>query len=132
LQAGGADLDASGLDRSITIARSVPSITNVSIVKSANGFEIHVTGYSTPRELTEADLTFTAAAGANLQTTSVTEGLTAVAQQWYQSATSAQYGSQFILVLPFTASQGSISAVGSVTVKLKNSEGISPGASANF
>jgi hypothetical protein len=131
LQAGGADLDASGLDRSITIARSVPSFT-VSVVKSANGFEIHVTGYSTPRELTEADLTFTAAAGANLQTTSVTEGLTAVAQQWYQSATSGQFGSQFILVLPFTASQGSISAVGSVTVKLKNSQGISPGTSANF
>ena len=129
LQAGGADLDASGLDRTITIARSVPSITNVSIVKSANGFEIHVTGYSPPRELIEADLTFAAAAGANLQTTSVTEGLSAVGQQWYQSATSVQYGSQFILVLPFTASQGSISAVGSMTVKLKNSQGISPGAS---
>jgi hypothetical protein len=132
MHAGGADLDASGLDRTITIARSAPSITNVSIVKTANGFEIHVTGYSTPRELTEADLTFTPASGANLQTTSVTEGLTAVGQQWYQNASSAPFGSQFILVLPFTTSQGSISAVSSVTVKLKNSQGISGGAGANF
>jgi hypothetical protein len=55
-----------------------------------------------------------------------------VGQQWYQNASSAQFGSQFILVLPFTTSQGSISAVSSVTVKLKNSQGISGGAGANF
>jgi hypothetical protein len=130
LQTGGADL--LDFDRTITIARSAPSITNVSVVKNATGFEIHVTGFSTPRELTEADLTFTPAAGANLQTTSVTEGVTAVGQQWYQGSSSAQFGSQFILVLPFTASQGSISAVASVTVQLKNSVGTSPGTTTNF
>ena len=130
LQTGGADLR--DFSQTVTIARSAPTITNVAVVKSGSGFQIQVTGYSTPRELTEADLTFTPATGANLVTTSVTEGLTAVGQQWYQSASSGQFGSQFILILPFTASQGSISTVGSVTVKLKNSVGISPGATANF
>jgi large repetitive protein len=131
LQAGGADLPAIP-DHSIAIARSAPVITNVAVVTSSNGFQIQVTGYSTPRELTEADVKFTAAAGASLTTTSVTESLTTVGSQWFQSAGSVQYGSQFVLVLPFTASQGNIDAVASVTVTLKNSTGASPSSSANF
>jgi hypothetical protein len=131
LQAGGADLPPPA-NRSIAIARSAPAITKVALVTSANGFQIQVTGYSTPRELTEADVKFTAAAGASLTTTSVTESLTAVGSKWYESAGSEQYGSQFVLALPFTASQGNINAVASVTVTLKNSAGTSSSASANF
>lgn len=116
----------------ITIARTAPTITAVSVSTSSNTLQVQVTGYSTPRELTEADLTFTAASGASLQTTSAIIDLTAVGKQWFESSASAQYGSQYILVLPFTATQGSISAVASVTVKLKNSEGSSVPVSANF
>ena len=43
-----------------------------------------------------------------------------------------EFGSQFILVMPFTATQGSISAVASVSVVLKNSTGASPVSSATF
>ncbi len=119
-------------NRTITIPRTAPTITAVTVVTNANTFQVEVTGFSTPRELTEADLTFTQAAGASLQTTSAIIDLTAVGKQWFQSAGSAQFGSQYILVLPFTASQGSISAVASVTVTLKDSEGSSSSASANF
>jgi len=91
-----------------------------------------VTGYSSPRELTEADVTFTPASGSTLQTTSAIIDLTAVGKQWFQGSSSAQYGSQFVLVMPFTATQGSISAVGSVSVVLKNSTGASPASSASF
>jgi hypothetical protein len=131
LQAEGVDLPAPG-PFLIAIPRSAPSITNVIVRKSSNGFQVQVTGFSTPRELTEADLTFTPVAGANLQTTSVTENLTAVAQQWYQSSASDPFGSQFVLILPFTATEGSIDAVASVTVTLKDSKGTSPAMSANF
>jgi hypothetical protein len=62
----------------------------------------------------------------------LTESLTSVATKWYQSTASDAFGSQFILVLPFTASQGSVDAVGSASVKLKNSQGTSPAVSGTF
>jgi len=113
----------------ITIPRAVPQIQSVKLVRTSAGLEVHIVGFSSSRDLTEADLTFTAAPGATLQTTTVTEKLTSVATTWYQSTKSAQYGSQFMLVLPFTASQGSVDAVGSVSVVLKNAEGSSQSAS---
>ena len=87
---------------------------------------------STPRELTQVSLHFTAAAGANLETTDLAESLTDVAKKWYQSPASAQFGSQFVLVLPITASQGSATAVSGVSIMLKNSVGDSQKASATF
>ena len=132
LTAAGVPLPATGLDQTITIPRSAPVIQSVQMAKNSTGFEIHIKGYSSPRDLAEADLTFTAAAGANLVTTRLTESLTSVATAWYQSAGSAQFGSQFLLVLPFTASQGSVDAVGSVAVVLKNSQGSSPSATGTF
>ncbi len=130
LTAGGAELP--GFQSTITIPRSAPVIQSVKLVRTSAGMEIHVVGFSPSRDLTEADLTFTAAAGSSLQTTSVTEKLTSVATAWYQSAGSAQYGSQLMLVLPFTASQGSVDAVGGVSVVLKNAKGSSPSASGTF
>jgi hypothetical protein len=132
LQAGGAELPATGLDHTITIPRAVPAIQSVKMVKISTGFEIHVVCISTSRDLTEVDLTFTAAPGASLRTTSITENLTTVAAQWYQTAGSAQYGGGLMLVLPFTASQGSVDAVGSVSVALKNAQGSSESSSGSF
>jgi hypothetical protein len=132
LQAVGVDLDATGLTQTIKIARAAPAITSVNVSRNATGFTIQVLGLSTPRELTEVDLHFTAAAGANLQTTDLNESLTAVSNKWFQSQASAQFGSQFLLVLPITASQGSATAVGGVDVVLKNSTGASPKSSATF
>jgi hypothetical protein len=132
LQAGGAEVPATGLDRTITIPRAVPAIQSVKMVKNSTGFEIHVVCISTPRDLTEVDLTFAAASGASLQTTSITENLASVATQWYQTAGSAQYGSGLMMVLPFTASQGSVDAVGSVSVALKNAQGSSQSSSGTF
>jgi len=132
LEAGGTQLPASGLTRTITIGRAAPVISAVKLVTSSNTLQVQVTGYSSPRELTEADVTFTAASGSTLQTTSAIIDLTAVGKQWFQGSSSAQYGSQFVLVMPFTATQGSISAVGSVSVVLKNSTGASPASSASF
>jgi len=130
LVTGGAELP--GFDQTITIPRSAPVIQTVQLVKNSAGLEIHVVGFSPSRDLTEADLTFTAATGASLQTTKVSESLASVAAAWYQSTGSAQYGSQLMLVLPFNASQGSVDAVGSVSVVLKNAQGSSQTANGSF
>ena len=127
LAAGGSELR--DFQNTITIPRAAPAIQSVKLVRTSAGLEVHVVGFSSSRDLTEADLTFTAAPGATLQTTKLTEKLASVATAWYKSAASAQYGSQFMLVLPFTASQGSVDAVGSVSVVLKNAEGSSQSAS---
>jgi hypothetical protein len=130
LSAGGVNLP--GFQSTITIPRSSPVIQSVKLVRTSAGLEVHVVGFSPSRDLTEADLTFTAAPGATLQTTTVTENLASVATTWFKSAGSTQYGSQLMLVLPFTASQGSVDAVGSVSVVLKNAKGNSPSASGSF
>jgi hypothetical protein len=130
--AGGADLPTAGLDRTITIPRSAPVIQSVKMVKNSTGFEVHVVCYSPSRDLTEADLTFAPVQGATLVTTSVTDSLTSVATSWYQGATSTRYGSQLMLVLPFTASQGSVDSVGSVSVVMKNVQGGSQSGSGTF
>jgi hypothetical protein len=130
LRAGGADLPV--FESTITIPRSAPVIQSVKLVRTSAGMEVHVVGFSPSRDLTAADLTFTAAPGSSLQTTSMTENLTSVASAWYASAGSAQYGSQLMLVLPFTASQGSADAVGSVSVVMKNDKGTSRATSGTF
>jgi hypothetical protein len=132
LQAAGVDLDATGLDQTIRIARAAPAIQSVNVTRNAGGFTVQVQGLSTPRELIEVALHFAAAAGANLQTTDLAESLTAVGKQWYQSQASAQFGSQFALVLPISTSQGSATAVSGVSVVLKNSAGDSQKVSATF
>jgi hypothetical protein len=130
LAAAGGDLP--GFQRTIAISRTAPVIQSVKLVRTSAGLEVHVIGFSPPRDLTEADLTFTAAPGATLQTTSVTQNISNVATAWYQGTASAQYGSLLMLVLPFTASQGSVDAVGSVSVVMKSAEGSSASVSGTF
>jgi hypothetical protein len=123
LTAGGTQLLS--LHNTVTIPRSAPVIQSVKLVRTSAGLEIQVVAFSPSRDLTAADVTFTAAPGATLHTTTLTENLASVATAWYQSTGSVQYGSQLMLVLPITASQGSVDAVGSVSVVLKNAQGSS-------
>jgi hypothetical protein len=132
LKAAGADLAVTGLDQTITIARSAPVIQRVDVQRSGTTIQISVVAFSTPRELTQAHLVFTPTPGSNLQTTDVVEKLNDPAAQWYSSATSAQYGGQVLVVFGFTASQGSVNAVQSVSVTLANSQGTSSAVSATF
>jgi hypothetical protein len=130
LSAGGSELR--NFQNTITVPRAVPTIKSVKLVRTSAGLEVHVIGFSPPRDLTEADLTFTAAPGSTLQTTTVTENISSVATAWFQSTASGQYGSLFMLVLPFTASTGSVDAVGSVSVVLKSAEGTAPSVSGTY
>lgn len=117
--------------QTIQVMPAVPAIRSVSLVTTSTGFEVHITGLSNTREVSEADLRFQAAAGSSIQTSSLSVNLSASAKQWYQSAASVPFGSQFVLVLPFNV-QGGVNSIASVSVILKNSVGNSTSASATF
>jgi hypothetical protein len=124
-----ADVTLAPLTQTIQIAPAVPAIDSVGTATTTSGFTVSVVGYSNTRELSQAVLQLTPASGQNLQTTSLTVSLTSAATTWFQSNTSDQYGGQFTLTLPFTVTDGSASAVGSVSVQLVNSQGASASAS---
>ena len=73
MQAGGQDVTPSPAPRTtIRIAAGAPVITTVTAVRNSTGFTVTITGYVTDREMTQAIFAFTAAAGSNLQTTTLT------------------------------------------------------------
>ena len=117
--------------RTLHVLAAVPVTRTLQVVYTAGGFELHITGYSTPCQLTQAVVQLTPSAGSNLQTTQLTIALTDLAASWYQSAASGRFGSQFTLVLPFTI-QGSAAGIDSVGVSLVNNQGSSPGISSKY
>jgi hypothetical protein len=117
--------------RSITIPRSAPTINSVQVVKVTGGFNILVTGYSTPRQVTQADFTFTPITGATLQTAHVTVIVDSAFTTWYTGINSPQFGSLFLYTQPFTV-QGNVSDIGSVSVTLAHTTGTSAAVGANF
>ncbi len=117
--------------RTLHVLRTAPVTRALLVVHTAGGFELHITGYSTPRQVTQAVVQLAPSAGSNLQTTQLTIPLTDLAASWYKSPASSTFGSQFMLVLPFTV-QGDAAGIDSVSVSLVNSIGSSPPASAKF
>jgi hypothetical protein len=117
--------------RSIQIPRSAPKINSVQVVRTSSGFNVLVTGYSTPRQMTQAAFAFTAAAGKSLQTTQVTVPVDSAFTTWYSGTSSNQFGSTFLYTQPFTV-QGDMTAIASVSVTLTNAVGTSQSGSATF
>lgn len=103
--------------RSVTIARAAPQIDSVQMVRTTGGFQVQITGYSTPREVTEATFDFTAAQGGDSQTASVTVSLENAFTNWYTGESATQYGSAFLYTQPFTV-RGNVSDITSVSVTL--------------
>ena len=130
LQATGGQVIATAT-RIVQINRTAPGTRNVVLAPTSGGFELHITGYSTPRQLTSALVQLTPSAGSNLQTTQLTIPLDNLASSWYQSDASKLFGSQFTLILPFTI-QGNSTGIDSVSVSLANDEGSSQPVSVKF
>jgi hypothetical protein len=96
-------------------------ITNV----TSNSFDVELVANSTPRDLQTATFTFNPAPGATIGgSPTIPVNIAPQITAWYASAASQQYGSRFALTMPFTFA-GSASAIGSVTVTLTNSAGVS-------
>jgi hypothetical protein len=117
--------------RSLHVLRAAPVARSLEVVRTSAGFDLRLTGYSTPLQLTQAVVQLTPAAGSALQSTELTIPLTDLAANWYQSSTAAPFGSQFMLTLPFTV-QGNTSAIDSASVRLVNSQGTSAPVTAKF
>ncbi len=131
LQAAGQSLDVpAGLTLTATIAAGPPIIQTITLVHTASGIQLQIVGVTDTRELTQASVTFQSAAGATVQDPQLTVPLASVATGWFQSSTSASFGGQFALTLPFTF-QGNVS-LSSVSVTLSNTSGDSQPASANY
>jgi hypothetical protein len=104
-----------------------PVITNVAFEnETSTGFDIVISGYSPPRDLSTATVTFTASAGASVEGgTSFPVDVSAVTRAFYTSAASVAGGSAFTgLRLPVSI-DGDKTAIASVTVTLTNSAGTS-------
>ena len=117
--------------RTLRVLRAAPVMRGLQVVHTSGGFELRLTAYSTPRQLTQAVVQLTPAAGRNLQATQLNIPLTDLAATWYKSAAASAFGSQFTLVLPFTI-QGDAAGIDSVSVSLVNSLGGSTAVSTKF
>ncbi len=117
--------------RSVTVALAAPQIDSVQMVKTSGGFQVLIAGYSTPREVTEAEFDFTTSQGGKSQTISVRVDADSLFTTWYTGETATQYGSAFLYTQPFTV-QGNVSDIVSVSVTLFNTSGTSSAVSATF
>ena len=118
--------------KTLTVPAAAPRLRGVQIgSRSATSFEVVVTGFSTLRSVTDLALQFTAAAGGNLQTTSLSVNVDVPFSTWYRGGGSVQFGSQFTAVIVIQVN-GDINAVQSVTVTASNARGASAPVSVNL
>ena len=115
----------------VRVAAAVPTATSVTATISGSGFTVTVVGFDTTRSITSANFTFTPAAGANLQTTTLTVPVGSIFAAWYASSAATPFGSQFTFTQPFNV-QGGVASIASVSVTLVNSVGSSVPASATL
>jgi hypothetical protein len=131
LAAAGADVTPNPApSATIRINATAPVLTGITATRTASGFTVVVTGFASSKQITSAIVTFTAAPGANLQTTTLTVPVDSLFTSWFSNAASGPFGGQFTLTLPFNV-QGDVSAIVSVTVTLVSNAGNSTPLTAN-
>ena len=134
LTAAGIDVTPSSVaPTTLKIAKAAPVIKTATVSRTSTGFNLVVVGYATSREMVSATVTFTAASGVTLASSSATVSLSSVFTTWYADPTSAAYGSNFSLTMPFTLTNGTSTApLTSVSVQLTSAQGSSNSMSANY
>ena len=99
-----------------------PQITHAQAVRTANGIDLLLTGYSSARRVTSMEFNFEVKTGSKIQHATLSRNVDPLFAGWYQSPASVAYGSAFSFTQSFTI-QGSGSTIESVTVTLKNAQG---------
>jgi len=120
------------LSQTVVVARAAPVIQSATVTSNNSGFQLQLTGFSNTRDLTTANFHFTAAGGQIVQTSDLSVNLAALASQWYTGSASTQFGGQFLLIVPFSVSQGTPTGLASVAVQLGNGQSTSSTATAGF
>ena len=108
----------------ITVPPEIPSIASMTLTRSGNSVTVNITGFSNTREMVSGQFHFTAAAGSSISDADITVPASALFATWYTTAGSQTYGSNFLYSQTFNLSQDQ-STIGSVTVTLTNTVGIS-------
>jgi Putative Ig domain len=109
---------------STTISKLPPVITGVTLKAVTGGVSVGISGYSTTKEATVATLVFNAASGATLSAAPISVPVSSILSTWYSGTAAASFGSQFLITIPIAVT-GTVSAIGSVTVTLTNTMGVS-------
>ncbi len=135
LTSGGTSvLPSSSVTASVAIPPLPPVITagSAQITNlTATGFDVVLTGYSTTRDMTTANFTFTAAPGTQFSgPATFSVPMDSLFSTWFSSQAGQTNGSAFLLTVPFTLS-GDSGVLQSVSVTLTNSVGTSVSASAS-
>jgi hypothetical protein len=115
----------------LTVTASPPTITSATYAPTSGGFNLLIVGFSTPRDMASAAIAFTPAAGVTLASNNTTVSLSQVFTTWYGNSASAEYGSIFLLSIPFTVENGA-NPLASLSVVLANSQGNSAAAAVTF
>jgi hypothetical protein len=111
--------------KSYQIPSTVPQLSSI-LVQSFVGNQVVllVSGYSTPRNLSQLSFQFTGASGADLTTTSLNLDVSGAFTSWYASTASYVFGSQFSVSITATIT-GDPTALKSISVTATNSKGTS-------
>jgi hypothetical protein len=116
----------------MVIAAAAPQITGVQVgARTANSFELLITGLSTPRQVSQMNLAFTPATGATLQTANLFVNTDTAFGTWFQSQSGISNGSLFTASVTVNVT-GDVNAVQSVAVTASNSKGDSNSVSVNL
>jgi hypothetical protein len=95
----------------LTILSAAPQLLSANVSdQTTNGFTLIVSGYSTDRVLQQFQVQFTPVQGQTLSASQVTINVSSIAEQWFQSTVSDNYGGSFLVAIPFTLSSGNSSA----------------------
>jgi sugar lactone lactonase YvrE len=122
-QEGGKNVTVSPATFDITVPNVVPVLTDAKILnRTATGFDVQITGYSTSRDISKASFQFGQATGTNLRTSVLQVNLADAFNAYYQSPTASAAGGTFVYRQPLVV-QGNVNAIQSVTVTVSNSVG---------
>ena len=132
-QAGGVSLTpASPATLQLTIAPAAPTLIAVRLSgQTTNSFTISITGFTTSRTLTAANVQFTTEPGFKMPVTQFAIDVQPVSTVWFGSAASRAFGGQFTLNIPFTfqgtvpTGQTVLNSIKSVAVTVANGVGTS-------
>jgi hypothetical protein len=111
--------------KSFTIPAGVPQLRSIRVQSFiGNQIVLVISGYSTPRNLSQLSFQFTGSSGANLTTSSLNLDVSGAFTSWYDSAASDVFGSQFSVSVTATVT-GDPTALQSVSVTATDSQGTS-------
>jgi hypothetical protein len=141
MTAGGVDVTPTNPQAlQFTIAPAAPVLENLQITDAVGSptsasFDLVLQGYSTTRELSTVNVTFTPASGFNLSTSQPPIDVSGPSSVWFQSSSSIQsFGGLFQVTISFNLSgkvasnQSLLEAIASVTATISNGVGTSSSA----